>query len=159
MNETDTIVLGKNIGLQADRKEPAAKTKVTGFGTEHVQKKPKAIKEGGASRKMTKKEKKAAKKAKKKEKKRRKREGGGDTSEPEDALDPDVSAPTHTHSTEEIPSHEPVDRTQSIPTEGDAPAVEPLLPVEHAKEVEVESAMEDEEDEERRRAKKDKKQA
>lgn len=168
MRETDEIVLGRNIGMQTDK--PPPKPRAEKSLTDHVQRKekapkaPKPVKEG-AAKKLTKKQLKKMKKQAKKEKKRKKREGGGSTSEPEDGMDPDVPTHTQTIPTEEIPSEQ---KTNSIPSVGEPtvePNVEPLLPVEQAKELDVESAMEedaaedDEEREKRKAAKRDKKAA
>lgn len=170
MRETDEIVLGRNIGMQSDKPPPKPRADKSLIDNSQVQRKEKAPKapkpiKDGASKKLTKKQQKKLKKQEKKDKKRKKKEranGGGSTSEPEDGMDPDVPTHTQTIPTEEIPSEQ---KTNSIPSVGEPtvePNVEPLLPVEQAKELDVESAMEEddgEDNEERKRAKKEKKAA
>merc|ERR1711935_355396 len=114
MRETDEIVLGRNIGMQPDRKAPAPRKEgepEKKSSTDQVQRKAKAPKapkpiKDGTTKKMTKKERKKLKKQEKKEKKRKKKDrenGGGSTSEPEDGMDPDVPTHTQTIPTEEGP--------------------------------------------------------
>merc|ERR1712139_135194 len=128
MREADEIELGKNIGMQSDKKTQAAtRGKKLGPSGEHLTGGRKAITDGQPKR-LT-----------KAERKRARKEGRGGESSEDASQDPDAPSGTlpSEQPTQELPSAELSEqppRTESLPSGGDH-TVEPLVPEEQAKEL------------------------